>query len=93
MIDVKGTADGNFGHVGKLSNTSHSPPQLILSPQVDCLPRHRRKPCYGWISSDDEADFVELTPAPLPAELTKLLSGANWPRKRKRRWDVRPGDM
>ncbi|XP_050208719.1 uncharacterized protein LOC126659471 [Mercurialis annua] len=62
--------------------------------RVDTLPKRQRKPCYGWLSgSDDESDIVELTPAPLPDKLAKLLPQTNVVRKnRKRRWDVRPED-
>ena len=53
---------------------------------------------YGWISSDEDdddadLDLIELTPAPLPAVVAKLLSGIDMPRTRKGRWDATPEDM
>lgn len=80
-----GAAVMNFGGVQLPGNTS--------SPVPPC----RRRPCYGWISSDEDddanLDLIELTPAPLPAVVAKLLSGIDMPRTRKRRWDARPEDM
>ncbi|XAR65917.1 Histone-lysine N-methyltransferase [Bertholletia excelsa] len=54
------------------------PPASILQPK-------RKKPCFGWISDDDDdtEDFIILTPAPLKTK----------GRKRKVRWDLRPEDM
>jgi hypothetical protein len=62
------------------------------------VPPCRRRPCYGWISSDEDdddadLDLIELTPAPLPAVVAKLLSGIDMPRTRKGRWDATPEDM
>lgn len=80
-----GAAVMNSGGVQLPGNTS--------SPVPPC----RRKPCYGWISSDEDddadLDLIEPTPAPLPAVVAKLLSGIDMPRTRKRRWDARPEDM
>ncbi|KAJ6327011.1 hypothetical protein OIU78_013991 [Salix suchowensis] len=79
----------NFGGAQLPGNIS-SPTQ-----PTHCAPPCRRRPCYGWISSDedDDVDVIELAPAPLPAVVAKLLSGIDAPRTRKRRWDVRPEDM
>lgn len=65
---------------------------LISSEVLDCIPtpplasgltRRRRRPCYGWISSDESGDepddFIMLTPAPI-LKRRNLTS----------RWDVRP---
>ena len=40
-------------------------PVLFLPPTVDSLPPRRHKPCYGWLSSDDEEepDPLSLEPA------------------------------
>ncbi|KAH8513705.1 hypothetical protein H0E87_006824 [Populus deltoides] len=80
-----GAAVMNFGGVQLPGNTS--------SPVPPC----RRRPCFGWISRDEDddadLDLIELPPAPLPAVVAKLLSGIDMPRTRKRRWDARPEDM
>ena len=79
----------NFGGP-QLPGNINSPTQ-----PTHCAPPCRRRPCYGWISSDedDDVDVIELTPAPSPAVVAKLLSGIDAPRTRKRMWDVRPEDM
>ncbi|XP_058207229.1 uncharacterized protein LOC131320526 isoform X2 [Rhododendron vialii] len=52
-------------------------------PPASGLTRRRRRPCYGWISSDESCDepddFIMLTPAPR-LKRRNLIS----------RWDVRP---
>lgn len=52
-------------------------------PPASGLTRRRRRPCYGWISSDESCDepddFVMLTPAPR-LKRRNLIS----------RWDLRP---
>ncbi|MED6108268.1 hypothetical protein PIB30_022077 [Stylosanthes scabra] len=69
-------------------------------------PRRRRKPCYGWISDDDNDDgkveLIHLPLPPLPEHIEKLLgqsSGtvASSQKKsgirrgmRKSRWDEKP---
>ncbi|XP_015579474.1 uncharacterized protein LOC8270459 [Ricinus communis] len=84
--------DGGDSHV--VEKLKVSSPSLRPQEPVNALTVRRRKPCYGWISdSDNELDLVELTPAPLPYKLAKLLSVTTVPRRRKRRWDVRPEDM
>ncbi|EEF35512.1 uncharacterized protein LOC8270455 [Ricinus communis] len=42
-----------------------SSPQLFSPPPVESRPAQRRKPCYGWLSSDDEEepDLVNLVSA------------------------------
>ncbi|CAK7325838.1 unnamed protein product [Dovyalis caffra] len=49
----------------QISSTGVQSPQLFSPLQVDSLPPQRRKPCYGWLSSDDEdePDLLHLTPA------------------------------
>lgn len=49
----------------KISSEGVHFPQSCSPSRVDCLPLRRRKPCYGWLSSDDEEepDLVYLTPA------------------------------
>ncbi|XP_060675646.1 uncharacterized protein LOC112490410 isoform X2 [Ziziphus jujuba] len=53
---------------------------------VDGVSTGTRRPCYGWLSEDEEDDHVE----PLPQCSEKLLVGRNRKRKRKTRWDERP---
>ncbi|XP_057780266.1 probable inactive histone-lysine N-methyltransferase SUVR1 [Salvia miltiorrhiza] len=50
-----------------------------------------RFPCYGWIESDeDDADeFINLAPAPAAIA---TLNVPPWRKKRRSRWDVKPGD-
>lgn len=50
----------NYSHISPVvaDSASMNPPPLADSCFVG-----RRKPCYGWISSDDDEDFVYLTPA------------------------------
>lgn len=65
---------------------------FIPTPRLDFIPtpppasgltRRRRRPCYGWISSDESGDepddFIMLTPAPR-LKRRNLIS----------RWDLRP---
>ncbi|KAL6980681.1 hypothetical protein U1Q18_022318 [Sarracenia purpurea var. burkii] len=62
----KGVVDYVSGQKKQLDKTPlHSPPSTVPSPlPANSSPIRRRKPCHGWISSDDdEDDFVELTPA------------------------------
>ena len=48
---------------------------MIQSPLQDSLPTQRQcQPYHGWISNDDEVDLVQLTPAPLPERIEKLLN-------------------
>ncbi|XP_061974538.1 uncharacterized protein LOC133696377 isoform X1 [Populus nigra] len=49
----------------QISSTGVQSPHLFSPSPVDSLPRQRRKPCYGWLSSDDEdePDLLHLTPA------------------------------
>ncbi|MED6151300.1 hypothetical protein PIB30_081212 [Stylosanthes scabra] len=70
------------------------------------VPRRRRKPCYGWISGDDNDDgkveLIHLPLPPLPEHIEKLLgqsssSVASSQKKsgirrgmRKSRWDEKP---
>ena len=49
----------------QISSTGVQSPHLFSPSPVDSLPPQRRKPCYGWLSSDDEdePDLLHLTPA------------------------------
>ncbi|XP_030942256.1 protein mono-ADP-ribosyltransferase PARP4-like [Quercus lobata] len=49
------------------------PPHVNQFPLPDIRPTRRRRPYHGWISNDDEIDLVQLTPAPLPEGIAKLL--------------------
>ncbi|KAK9283815.1 hypothetical protein L1049_012069 [Liquidambar formosana] len=91
-----GNTDGNSGVATYLGNSLfHSPLAVDNSGElVDNLPKKRRKRCHGWISSDDEDDFlVELTPAISPRHVKNMIDVTERQRKRKTRWDVRPEDM
>jgi hypothetical protein len=88
-----GNNDKDSGGSELLGNTLICPLPDIHSPQpADSLPTQRRRPCYGWISSDNEQDLVRLTPAPFQ-EIAKFFIRVDVQRKRKTRWDVRPEDM
>lgn len=91
------TADKSSTFIDCIRNTNLSPSQAIHPAQpMGSIPIRRRRPYYGWISSDDEVkeeDFVELQPAPLPEEFAMLLFSTNVPTRRKTRWDLRPEDM
>ncbi|KAL5799596.1 hypothetical protein ACOSQ4_032480 [Xanthoceras sorbifolium] len=84
--------------VDRIENTNLSPvhASATQSPQAtEGLKIRRRRPYHGWIDSDEEdgeVDLVELEPMPLPPELARLLSEAR-SKKRKTRWDLRPGNM
>lgn len=49
----------------QISSTEVQSPHLLSPSPVDSLPLQRRKPCYGWLSSDDEdePELLHLTPA------------------------------
>ncbi|KAJ4979231.1 hypothetical protein NE237_010011 [Protea cynaroides] len=48
----------------------------------------KRKPCYGWISSDDDEDIVILR-----TNDSLRRRPINSARRRKTRWDVKPEDQ
>lgn len=63
---------------------------------TDKLPQSRHRPCYGWISSDDnDVDLIYFQPPPLPKHIEKLIgkSLAHERPNRKSRWDEKPDDM
>ncbi|KAL0317091.1 UNVERIFIED_CONTAM: hypothetical protein Sangu_2123400 [Sesamum angustifolium] len=74
---------------------------IISPPPTNSLPT-RRRPCYGWIESDEEDidDFIYLRPAPVEvrAKATHLPQAPSTcpsdatksERKRRSRWDERP---
>lgn len=91
--NVNRSNDKDSGGSELLGNTLICPlPDIHSSQPADSLPTQRRRPCYGWISSDDEQDLVRLTPAPFQ-EIAKFFIRVNVQRKRKTRWDVRPEDI
>jgi hypothetical protein len=93
MDNVTRNNDKDSGSSKLLVNTLIcSLPDIHCPQPVDVLPARRRRPFYGWISSDDEQDLVRLPQASLQ-EIAKFFTRMNVPRKRKTRWDVRPEDM
>lgn len=77
-----------------------SPLAFIPSSPVAAItaPSRRRRPCYGWIESDEEEiDLIELTPAEeVRASTADSLELEYWlmgrKNNRRSRWDMRPGD-
>lgn len=68
-----------------LENTETNLPPAILTPQppVNTIPKKPRRPCYGWISEDEEEnDGIVHLPARVPGKTV-----------RKSRWDVGPNDI
>ncbi|XP_043697038.1 uncharacterized protein LOC122647790 [Telopea speciosissima] len=62
-------------------------------PPAGDLPSPKRKPCYGWISSDDEEEILILrTNDSLRRLPIKCETPSNDGRRRKTRWDVKPED-
>ncbi|KAK9124464.1 hypothetical protein Sjap_014066 [Stephania japonica] len=59
---------------------------------ISCLEHEKRKPCYGWISSefseDDEDDILTLDSDGEPVYPVKVVNGGH-----RSRWDVKPGDL
>lgn len=48
----------------EISSSGSCPLPIYALPPADSLSSRKRKPCYGWLSSDDdEEDGVLLTPA------------------------------
>jgi hypothetical protein len=57
--------------------------------------KSRYRPCYGWISDDDNVDLIYFPVPPLPRHIEKLIgkSVALERPRRKSRWDEKPDDM
>ncbi|CAK8538291.1 unnamed protein product [Lathyrus sativus] len=61
----------------------------------DKLPCNRlRRPCHGWISSDDTIDLLYFPPPPLPKHIEKIIGKMedSQIQRRKSRWDEKPDD-
>lgn len=72
--------DGNPEMTNSIHPLAISPPE----PPVGTIPNPRRKPCYGWLSEEDEdSDDIVCVPTKLPAKLPEKP-------RRQRRWDVGP---
>ncbi|XWS07656.1 hypothetical protein CRYUN_Cryun41cG0008200 [Craigia yunnanensis] len=71
-------------HVRYPWSSSHSTPLSHNPPLPDSNSTRKRRPCYGWICSDDEEDLVELRPGPLAEEIENWLSSF---REHRKRWD------
>ncbi|XP_057477070.1 uncharacterized protein LOC130764772 isoform X2 [Actinidia eriantha] len=95
MVGASGKCEEESTQIMELDNTPvQSSPSVVPSttPSND-LPR-RRKPCFGWISSDDkEDDFIKLIPAKPAPRPENRNSGMVKKSKRKTRWDEGPSDM
>ncbi|XP_050904295.1 uncharacterized protein LOC127118183 isoform X2 [Lathyrus oleraceus] len=54
----------------------------------------RRRPCHGWISSDDTVDLLYFPPSPLPKHIEKMIGKMedSHRQRRKSRWDEKPED-
>lgn len=70
LVDIRPLRDDTVqDELGVQMNHSHISPVVAESasmnppPLADSCFVGRRRPCYGWISSDDDEDFVYLTPA------------------------------
>ncbi|KAF3964515.1 hypothetical protein CMV_011204 [Castanea mollissima] len=84
----------DFGGGKHLGNSLTCPPLALDTPQrVDTLPASPRRPCYGWISNNEEQGPVHGTKAPFPQDIARFLLRMDGRRKGKTRWDVRPEDM
>ena len=87
FVGVKDTTVGESNHETFVSNVEAT---------TDKLPQSRYRPCYGWISSDDnDVDLIYFQPPPLPKHIEKLIGKSVAPErpKRKSRWDEKPDDM
>ncbi|KAL4620905.1 hypothetical protein ACB092_06G189900 [Castanea dentata] len=70
LVDIRPVRDDTLqDELGVQMNYSHISPVVADSASMNPRPLAgscfvgRRRPCYGWISSDDDEDFVYLTPA------------------------------
>lgn len=87
FVGVKNTTVRESNHETFVSNVEAT---------TDKLPQSRYRPCYGWISSDDDdVDLIYFQPPPLPKHIEELIgtSLAHEGPKRKSRWDEKPDDM
>ncbi|GAA0175207.1 hypothetical protein LIER_28432 [Lithospermum erythrorhizon] len=87
-----------FAQTNNLSDQlSFAPPSSTVPVSVRPANRHAiRRPCYGWLdSNEDELEFIYLTPAlPPPPVLSGHSCGeSNKRRRRRSRWDLKPGDL
>ncbi|WOH12461.1 hypothetical protein DCAR_0831965 [Daucus carota subsp. sativus] len=83
--NASGTENTEFRGGVNLENTETNLPPAILTPQppVNTIPKKPRRPCYGWISEDEEEnDGIVHLPARVPGKTV-----------RKSRWDVGPNDI
>ncbi|KAL1535539.1 hypothetical protein AAHA92_28303 [Salvia divinorum] len=82
--------------VAEVTSLSVSSPPGVTTPQLpQPAIRRRHLPCYGWIGSDEDDDnvFINLTPAASKATGERAtLDGITWTKKRRSRWDLKPGD-
>ncbi|KAG8644897.1 uncharacterized protein LOC110624598 isoform X2 [Manihot esculenta] len=94
QADTSEYKDINIDQCYREKTISNSRERNIGSPEVvEALPIRWRRPYHGWISSDDDEELVELTPAPLDETFAKILNSTDVSRKGKRRWDARRQDI
>lgn len=86
-IDVTAINPDDLGITNSIVPLAVVPPQ----PPVGTIPNPRRKPCYGWVSDEDEeSDDIVYVPARLPEKPPARLPEKP---RRKTRWDVPPDEI
>lgn len=71
-------------------------PLCAISPELNNLPKQRRRRCHGWINNDDndDGDLVFEERAETPKQVDSTSGQTERQRKRgKSRWDVTPTDL
>ncbi|PSS33331.1 Inactive histone-lysine N-methyltransferase [Actinidia chinensis var. chinensis] len=95
MVVASGNNEQESAQTMELDNTpvQSSPFVVPSATRSNDLPIRSCKPCFGWISNDDEeADFIKLIPAKPASRPENRDSGMVKKPKRKTRWDEGPND-